>query len=126
MSAEAERATLLKRTRTLLPDLLGEPGSTVKPSSLMRELQVGWNVACGLLEYLEKAGELVRVQGDGTLTWAARQRPAASGSLLHLSAAEHEALCLLLASTLEGEPLPPRTLPYLRGLQDRLKELRHG
>jgi hypothetical protein len=120
-----ERQVLLQATRDHLATL--PPGTTITPADLQRELRLGWNTACSMLEALQRDGELARVGLSTLLTFVRPSAPPAGsvdpGYALPLSSKEHGALLRLLDGVLDWQNRAdlPTDAPTLRAIRAKLK-----
>lgn len=92
----------------------------VGPSDLQRAGRIPWNMACSILEGLEKDGELVRLPSPSNLMWTVAPKAAAvtSGYSLPLSPKEYGALYRGLGALLHGRDfgiLLAQAADFIRG-----------
>jgi len=127
MDQASERQALLQATRDHLATL--PSGATVTPTDLQRDLRLGWNTACSLLEHLEKDGELARVGLSTLLQFMRPSGPLPAGSVdpgyaLPLSKKEHAVLMNAIEHILWLEPASKEdreAQKVLRAIRSRMK-----
>ena len=124
---QAERLSFWTRTREHLATL--PAGYSITPGELQRAIRCSWNLACSLLEELEREGTL-RLGTTGRGYQAAQPTTAPTrGYALPLSLKEHGALLRALDGLLGSTPMSaayevnrlPADLTLLRAVRARLK-----